>query len=184
MIQTSDPDPRSSFPRELIQTIDPDLWNDIMNLRVDAPVIYPVSSQATNCCNQAVKLPSSLVLKLRCSAVQQPSCNCCASKLSSCQADTEAAKQPSCPLAACTPYRPFLAILHPSCNMHKNVDPLLGRSKPIQTRSTPQPVHTTTSSLLKLVIVWFLSFLQAVGSQSIKLTLEGMSTVPRVLTIS
>ena len=141
MIQTSDPDPRSSFPRELIQTIDPDLWNDIMNLRVDAPVIYPVSSQATNCCNQAVKLPSSLVLKLRCSAVQQPSCNCCASKLSSCQADTEAAKQPSCPLAACTPYRPFLAILHPSCNRHKNVDPLLGRSRPDphHNQSRPQP---------------------------------------------
>ena len=137
MIQTSDPDPRSSFPRELIQTIDPDLWNDIMNLRVDAPVIYPVSSQATNCCNQAVKLPSSLVLKLRCSAVQQPSCNCCASKLPSWHWGCQAAKLSTCRLHTLSSF---------SCHTASKLQQAQKRgstSGPIQT--DPDPIHTTTS---------------------------------------
>ena len=66
-------------------------------------------------------------------------------------------------------------MLHPSCNIHKHVGPLLGRSRPgsrpIQTRSRPQPqpapTQTTSSYVLKLVIVWFLSLLQTLGSQSI-----------------
>ena len=98
--------------------------------------------------NQAVWLPS-------CQAVQQPSCNCCTSKLSNCQTDTVVRTGPPC--------RPFLVTMHPRCNIDKNVGPILGRSRP-----RPRPIQTTTSSVLKLVIVWFPSFLQAVGSQSIR----------------
>ena len=132
---------------------------------------------------QAVKLPSCTCRKvtlLSCSqAVQQPSCNCCTSKLSNCQADTVAsckASLSSSQAAHLLPTHlvvPFL--LHPSCNIHKHVSPLLGRSRPgsrpIQTRSRPQsqpaPTQTTSSSVVKLVIVWFLSLLQTLGSQSI-----------------
>ena len=53
--------------------------------------------------------------------------------------------------------------MHPRCNIDKNVGPILGRSRP-----RPRPIQTTTSSVLKLVIVWFPSFLQAVGAQSIR----------------
>ena len=94
------------------------------------------SSQATNCCKvtlpklssfqAAAKQSSSPAAKLqlfRIQAVKLPSWHCC--KLYG-----QPAKQPSCTLAAFTPCRPFLVLLHPSCNIHKHVGPLLGRSRP------------------------------------------------------
>ena len=113
---------------------------------------------------QAVKKSSS-----QAATVAHPSC-----QTARCKLQGQPAKQPSCTFAACTPCRPFLVMLHPSCNIHKHVGPLPGRSRPgsrpIQTRSRPQPAPIQTHnqlSLLKLVIVWFLSFLQTLGSQSI-----------------
>ena len=112
--------------------------------------------QATNCCKAT--LP-------RCQTASAVGPDCQATKLSSYQAakksSSQAAtvaradKQPSCPLAACPPCRPFLVTLHPSCpscNMHKNVGPILGRSRPgsrpIQTRSRPQPARVRTCDCL------------------------------------
>ena len=205
-VPTHDPDLRSrppiqTFRKDLIQTFDPDLWNDIMYWWVDVwssdgcmllgflLCIYSPCEAAKQqtvvkprC--QAVTLPSCTCRKvtlLSSQAVQQPSCNCCTSKLSNCQADTVAsckASLPSGQAAHLLPAHlvvPFLVMLHPSCNIHKHVSPLLGRSRPgsrpIQTRSRPQPqpapTQTTFSSVLKLVIVWFLSLLQTLGSQSI-----------------
>ena len=135
---------------------------------------------------QTVEMP-------RCQAVKQPSCNCCASKLSNCKAHTVASCKASLPssqavhLLLAPPCRPFLVMLHTSCNIHKHVGPLLGRSRPgsrpIQTRSRPQPasIQTTFSPVLKRVIVWVLSFLQLLVRNP--LTLELMSKVARVLTV-
>ena len=111
---------------------------------------------------QAVKLSSCACRKttlLSGQAVQQPSCNCCTSTLSNCKADIVTSCKAS--LRSSQACRHFFVMLHPSCNIYKHVGPLLGRSRPIQTRSRPQPapIQTTTSSGLKLVIVWFLSFL-------------------------
>ena len=172
-VPTHDPDLRSrppiqTFRKDLIQTFDPDLWNDIMFWWVVKP----------RC--QAVKLPSCTCRKvtlLSSQAVQQPSCNCCTSKLSNCQADTVASCKASLPSSQAAHLLPA----------HLDVSPLLGRSRPgsrpIQTRSRPQPqpapTQTTSSSVLKLVIVWFLSLLQIHNPS----TLELMSTVPRVLTV-
>ena len=115
---------------------------------------------------QAVTLPSCTCRKvtlLSCQAVQQPSCNCCTSKLSNCQADTVASCKASLPSSQAAHLLPahLVVLLHPSCNIHKHVSPLLGRSRPgsrpIQTRSRPQPqpapTQTTSSPVLKLVIV-------------------------------
>jgi len=139
------------------------------------------SSQATNGWNAT--LPSCQAAKLqllRIQAVKLQSSHCC-------KLQGQPAKQPSCTLAACTPCRPFLVMLHTSCNIHKHVGPLLGRSRPgsrpIQTRSRPQPasIQTTFSPVLKRVIVWVLSFLQLLVRNP--LTLELMSKVARVLTV-
>ena len=179
LIQTSDPDHSKGF--------DPDLWSrplEWYNVLVSWCLVqwwlhvfgFPAlqlftlpSSQATNCCKAT--LPSS-------QEVQQPSCNCCASKLSNCQADTVASCKASLPSSqAVHLLLAHLVVLFLSCciqaatytNMwvHFRADP--PGSRPIQTRSRPQPapIQTTTSFVLKLVIVWFLSFLQTLGSQSI-----------------
>ena len=136
---------------------------------------------------QAVKLPSCTCRKvtlLSSQAVQQASCNCCTSKLSNCQLTLLQQAAHLLP--------PFLVMLHPSCNIHKHVSPLLGRSRPgsrpIQTRSRPQPqpapTQTTSSSVLKLVEVWFLSLLQTLGSQSINFGTHVNGTKSaRVLTV-
>ena len=131
---------------------------------------------------QAVKLPSCTCRKgtvLSSQAVQQPSCNCCASKLSNCKADTVASCKASLPSSQAVHLRPaHLVVLFLSCCIQaatctEHAGPILGRSRPgsrpIQTRSTPQPapIQTTTSSVLRFVIVWFLSFLQTLGSHSI-----------------
>ena len=171
-VPTHDPDLRSrppiqTFRKDLIQTFDPDLWNDIMYWWVDVWSIDGCMLLGFLLCSyspcQAAK--QQTVVKPRCQAVTLPSCTCRKVTLLS----SQAVQQPSC-----TPCRPFLVMLHPSCNIHKHVSPLLGRSRPgsrpIQTRSRPQPqpapTQTTSSSVLKLVIVWFLSLLQTLGSQS------------------
>ena len=127
-------------------------------------IIHPAKQQTVvkpRC--QAVKQPSWM---LRIQAVKLQSWHCC-------KLQGQPAKQPSCTLATCTPCRPFLVMLHLSCNIHKHVGPLLGRSRPgsspIQTRSRPQPapIQTTTSSVIKFVSIWFLSFFQTLDSQSI-----------------
>ena len=119
------------------------------------------------------------VVKPRCQAVKQPSCNCCASKLSNCKADTVASCKAS--LASSQAVHLLLAhlvVLFLSCciqaatytrmwvHFWADPDPDPDRSRP-GSRPQPAPIQTTTSSVLKLVIVWFLSFLQTLGSQSI-----------------
>ena len=191
-IQTSDPDLSKGF--------DPDLWSrplEWYNVLVSWCLVqwwlhvigFPAlllftlpSSQATNCCEAT--LPSCTCRKvtlLSSQAVQQPSCNCCTSKLSNCQADTVASCKASLPSSQAAHLLPaHLVVLFLPCCIQaatytNNVSPLLGRSRPgsrpIQTRSRPQPqpapTQTTSSSVLKLVIVWFLSLLQTLGSQSI-----------------
>ena len=104
-IQTSDPDLSKGF--------DPDLWSRPLEwyylleswclvqkwLHVfgfPALQLFTLpSSQATNCCKATLPSLSSFqaalcrkATLLSSPAVQQPSCNCCASKLSNCQADT------------------------------------------------------------------------------------------------
>ena len=83
---TNDPDlwsrpPIQTFPRELIQTFDPDLWNDIIYGRVDVCSSSPC---------QAAK--QQTVLKPRCQAVKLLSCTCSKATLLS----SQAVKQPSC----------------------------------------------------------------------------------------
>ena len=206
---THDPDLRSrppiqTFRKDLIQTFDPDLWNDIiwyiyiMYWWVDVwssdgcmflgfPLCsYPPCQAAKRqtvaklrC--QAVKLPSCTCRKatlLSSQAVQQPSCNCCASKLSNCKADTVASCKASLPSSQAVPCCPH-TLSSFSCHAASKLQhtqtcgptsgPIQTRIQTIQTRSRPQPapIQTTTSSVLKLVIVWFLSFLQTLGSHSI-----------------
>ena len=205
-VPTHDPDlrprpPLQTFRKDLIQTFDPDLWNDIMYWWVDvwssdgcmllgfllcsySPCLAAKQQTVVKPRCQAVKLPSCTCRKvtlLISQAVQQPSCNCCTSKLSNCQADTVASWKASLPSSQAAHLLPaHLVVLFLSCciqaatytNMWVH---LLGRSRPgsrpIQTRSRPQPqptpTQTTSSSVWKLVIVWFLSLLQTLGSQSI-----------------
>ena len=133
---------------------------------------------------QALKLPSCTCRKvtlLSSQAFQQPSCNCCTSKLSNCQADTVASCKASLPSSQAAHLLPArLVALFLSCciqaatytNMWAHFwadpDPDPDRSRP-RSRPQPQPAptQTTSSSVLKLVIVWFLSLLQTLGSQSI-----------------
>ena len=120
---TNDPDlwsrpPIQTFPRELIQTFDPDLleWYSIWASWCLQLFTLP-SSQATNCFKatlpscQAAKLYVLLIHAAKLSncsccqanklssyqAVKQSSCNCWTSKLPSCQADTVA--RPGCQAA-------------------------------------------------------------------------------------
>ena len=190
--------PIQTFRKDLIQTFDPDLWNDIMYWWVDVwssdgcmllgflLCSYSPAKQQTvvkpRC--QAVKLPSCTCRKvtlLSSQAVQQPSCNCCTSKLSNCQADTVASCKASLPSSQAAHLLPaHLVVLFLSCCIQAATYTNMwvhfwGRSRPgsrpIQTRSRPQPqpapTQTTSSYVLKLVIVWFLSLLQTLGSQSI-----------------
>ena len=207
-VPTHDPDLRSrppiqTFRKDLIQTFDPDLWNDIMYWWVDVwsshgcmllgfllcsyspcqaakqqPVVMP------RC--QAVKLPSCTCRKvtlLSSQAVQQPSCNCCTSKLSNCLADTVASCKASLPGSQAAHLLPArLVVLFLSCciqaatytNMwvhfwaDPDTDPDRSRPDPDHNHKLrPRHTQTTSSSVLKLVIVWFLSLLQTLGSQSI-----------------
>ena len=91
-----------------------------------------------------------------------PSCNCCTSKLPSCQA----AKLSTCCLLTLSSF---------SCHtapkvQHTQKSGSNSRPRPIQTRiqtrSRPQPAPCI--SVLKLVIVSFPSFLQAVDSRFMK----------------
>ena len=123
---------------------------------------------------QAVKLPSCTCRKatlLSSQAVQQPSCNCCACKLSNCKADTVASCTASLPSSQAVLLLPaHLVVLFLSCCIQAATSQTCrSTSGPIQTRiqTDPDPIQTTTSSVLKLVIVWFLSFLQTLGSHSI-----------------
>ena len=77
---TNDPDlwsrpPIQTFPRELIQTFDPDLWNDTIYGRIDVCNYSP---------SQAAK--QQTVLKPRCQAVKLLSRTCCKATLLSSQA--------------------------------------------------------------------------------------------------
>ena len=195
-VPTHDPDLRSRPPiqtirKDLIQTFDPDFWNDIMYWWVDvwssdgcmllgfllrsySPCQAAKQQTVVNPRCQAVTLPSSS------QAVQQPSCNCCTSKLSNCQADTVASCKASLPSSQAAHLLPaHLVVLFLSCciqaatytNMwvHFWADP-----DPDPDRSRPDPDHNHNQlrprphpAVLKLVIVWFLSLLQTLGSQSI-----------------
>ena len=163
--QTSDPDPWS---RPLIQTFDSELWHDTIYGRVDvlssdgclffwvscSAIIHP-AKQPSNKLLQAM-LPSCQASKLHlllsnqavylpmCWAVQQPSCDCCTSKLSSCQADTvvrpccQAAKLSGC----CLP-----TLSSCSCRIASNLQHTQkcgSKSRPGQTRTPtdPDPMQT------------------------------------------
>ena len=128
--------PIQTFRKDLIQTFDPDLWNDIMYWWVDVwssdgcmlsgflLCIYSPCEAAKQqtvvkprC--QAVTLPSCTCRKvtlLSSQAVQQPSCNCCTSKLSNCQADTVASCKASLPSGQVAHLLPaHLVVLFLSC---------------------------------------------------------------------
>ena len=147
-VPTHDPDLRSrppiqTFRKDLIQTFDPDLWNDIMYWWVDVWSIDGCMLLGFLLCSyspcQAAK--QQTVVKPRCQAVTLPSCTCRKVTLLS----SQAVQQPSCTLAACTPCRPFLVMLHPSCNIHKTCESTSG---PIQARiqTDPDPIQTTTTT--------------------------------------
>ena len=161
-VPTHDPDLRSrppiqTFRKDLIQTFDPDLWNDIMYWWVDvwssdgcmllgfllcsySPCQAAKQPTVVKPRCQAVKLPSCTCRKvtlLSSQAVQQPSCNCCTSKLSNCQADTVAT---SCTLAASFSCHAASKLQHTqTCE---------STSGPIQTRiqTDPDPIQTTTTT--------------------------------------
>ena len=176
-VPTHDPDLRSrppiqTFRKDLIQTFDPDLWNDIMYWWVDVwssdgcmllgflLCIYSPCEAAKQqtvvkprC--QAVTLPSCTCRKvtlLSSQAVQQPSCNCCTSKLSNCQADTVASCKASLPSGQAAHLLPaHLVVLFLSCCIqaatytNMSCESTFG---PIQTRiqTDPDPIQTTTTT--------------------------------------
>jgi len=166
--------PIQTIRKDLIQTFDPDLWNDIMYGWVDdwssdgcmfsgfllcsySPCQAAKQQTVEKPRCQAVKLPSCAFRKatlLSSQEAQQPSCNCCASKLSNCQADTVVSCKASLPSSqAVHLLRAHLVVLFLSCCIqaatHKHVGPLLGwsrpGSRPIQTRSRPQPAPIQTT---------------------------------------
>ena len=185
-VPTHDPDLRSrppiqTFRKDLIQTFDPDLWNDIMYWWVDvwssdgcmllgfllcsySPCQAAKQQTVVKPRCQAVKLPSCTCRKvtlLSSQAVQQPSCNCCTSKLSNCQADTVASCKANLPSSQAAHLLPaHLVVLFLSCCIqaatYTNVSPLLGRSRPgsrpIQTRSRPQPQPAPTQTTSSSVL--------------------------------
>ena len=141
-VPTHDPDLRSrppiqTFRKGLIQTFDPDLWNnDIMYWWVDvwssdgcmllgfllcsySPCQAAKQQTVVKPRCQAVKLPSCTCRKvtlLSSQAVQQPSCNCYTSKLSNCQADTVASCKASLPSSQAAHLLPaHLVVLFLSC---------------------------------------------------------------------
>ena len=140
-VPTHDPDLRSrppiqTFRKDLIQTFDPDLWNDIMYWWVDvwssdgcmllgfllcsySPCQAAKQQTVVKPRCQAVTLPSCTCRKvtlLSSQAVQQPSCNCCTSKLSNCQADTVASCKASLPSSQAAHLLPaHLVVLFLSC---------------------------------------------------------------------
>ena len=178
---THDPDLRSrppiqTFRKDLIQTFDPDLWNDIMYWWVDvwssdgcmflgfllcsySPCQAAKQQTVVKPRCQAVKLLSCTCRQatlLSSQAVQQPSCNCCASKLSNCKADTVASCKASLPSSQAVHLLPaHLVVLFLSCciqaatytnmwvHFWADPDPDPDRSRPDpdhnQLRSRPQP---------------------------------------------
>ena len=128
--------PIQTFRKDLIQTFDPDLWNDIMYWWVDvwssdgcmllgfllcsySPCQAAKQQTVVKPRCQAVTLPSCTCRKvtlLSSQAVQQPSCNCCTSKLSNCQADTVASCKASLPSSQAAHLLPaHLVVLFLSC---------------------------------------------------------------------
>ena len=124
--------------RPLIQTPDPDLSNGVDPDLWSRPLEW--WNIWASWCLQLFTLPSKqqTVVKPRCQAARVAKPRCQAVKLR--LLHIQAVKQPSCPLAACSPCRPFLVTLHPRCNIHKKVGPILGlgRSRP---GSRPDPDH-------------------------------------------
>ena len=174
-VPTHDPDLRSrppiqTFRKDLIQTFDPDLWNDIMYWWVDVWSSDGCMLLAFLLCSyspcqaakqqtvvkprcQAVKLPSCTCRKLTLlssQAVQQPSCNCCTSKLSNCQADTVASCKASLPSSQAAHLLPaHLVVLFLSCCIQAaTYTNMWVHSGPIQTRiqTDPDPIQTTTTA--------------------------------------
>ena len=171
-VPTHDPDlwsrpPIQTFRKDLIQTFDPDLWNDIMYWWVDvwssdgcmllgfllcsySPCQAAKQKTVVKPRCQAVKLPSRTcrkVTRLSSQAVQQPSCNCCTSKLPKCQADTVAsckASLPSCQAAHLLPAH--LVVLFLSCCIQAATDTKMwvhfwADPDPDPDRSRPDPDH-------------------------------------------
>ena len=178
--------PIQTFRKDLMQTFDPDLWNDIMYWWVDvwssdgcmllgfllcsySPCQAAKQQTVVKPRCQAVTLPSCTCRKvtlLSSQAVQQPSCNCCTSKLSNCQADTVASCKASLPSSQAAHLLPaHLVVLSLSCCIQAATYTNMW----VHVWADPDPIQTTTtsSSVLKLVLVWFLSLLQTLGSQSI-----------------
>ena len=162
-VPTHDPDLRSrppiqTFRKDLIQTFDPDLWNDIMYWWVDvwssdgcmllgfllcsySPCQAAKQQTVVKPRCQAVKLPSCTCRKvtlLSSQAVQQPSCNCCTSKLSNCQADTVASCKANLPSSQAAHLLPaHLVVLFLSCC----IQAATYTNGPIQTRIQTDPDH-------------------------------------------
>ena len=159
--------PIQTFRKDLIQTFDPDLWNDIMYWWVDVwssdgcmllgfllcsyspcqaakqqTVVKPRCQAVTlpSCTCRKVTLPSS-------QAVQQTSCNSCTSKLSNCQADTVASCKASLPSSQAAHLLPaHLVVLFLSCCIQAATYTNMwvhfwADPDPDPDRSTPDPDH-------------------------------------------
>ena len=194
-VPTHDPDLRSrppiqTFRKDLFQTFDPDLWNDIMYWWVDVWSSDGCMLLGFLLCSyspcQAAK--QQTVVKPRCQAVKLPSCTCRADTVASCKASL-----PSSQAAHLLPAH--VVVLFLSCciqaatytNMwvHFWADP-----DPDPDRSRPDPDHNhnqlrprphPASGWNLWLFGFFPCFKLLVHNPS---TLELMSTVPRVLTVT